>query len=95
VLNAVIAAKTDRTLTIKTVMKTLTVERAETESLQDSSLSIMPEGLIESLPLEQARDLIAYLMHKSQVSLPASRETTETNLKPRVAFLPTTAPRIK
>jgi putative heme-binding domain-containing protein len=72
VLNALIAAKTDRTLTLATATETLTVERAAIESIQDSSLSVMPEGLLETLTAEQARDLIAYLMHRSQVPLPTN-----------------------
>jgi hypothetical protein len=31
---------------------------------------MMPDGLLETLTPEQRRDLIAYLMHPSQVSLP-------------------------
>jgi putative heme-binding domain-containing protein len=65
-LNGLIAAKTERTLTLKTMTETLTVERAEIASIRESTLSLMPEGLLEALPVEQARDLIAYLMHKSQ-----------------------------
>ena len=30
----------------------------------------MPDGLLEALTADQARDLIAYLMHSSQVPLP-------------------------
>ena len=71
VLNCLIAAKTERTLTLKTMTETVTVERSEIAGIRESTLSLMPEGLIESLPPEQARDLIAYLMHKSQVSMPA------------------------
>jgi len=37
---------------------------------------LMPEGLLEALPPEQARDLIAYLMHKSQVPLPAAGKSS-------------------
>ncbi|MEO8428844.1 MAG: c-type cytochrome, partial [Verrucomicrobiota bacterium] len=73
VLNGLIAAKTDRTLTLKTMTETLTFERGEIQSVQESSLSLMPEGLLEALAPEQARDLIAYLMHKSQVPLPTPR----------------------
>jgi len=72
VLNGVIAAKTERTLTLKTMTETLTVERNEIVDIRESTLSLMPEGLLETLPPEQARDLIAYLMHKSQVPLPAA-----------------------
>ena len=70
VLNGLIAAKTERTLTLKTMTETLTVERGDVAGLRDSALSLMPEGLLEALPPEQARDLIAYLMHQSPVPLP-------------------------
>jgi putative heme-binding domain-containing protein len=72
VLNALIAAKSERTLTLKTMTETLTIEHGEVAGLRDSTLSLMPEGLLEALPPEHARDLIAYLMHKSQVPLPAA-----------------------
>jgi putative membrane-bound dehydrogenase-like protein len=72
VLNGLAAAKTERTLTLKTMTETLTVERTEITGLRESALSLMPEGLLESLPPEQARDLIAYLMHRSQVPMPAT-----------------------
>jgi len=71
VLNALVSAKTERTLTLKTMTETLSVERKEIAELRESTLSLMPEGLLESLPAEQARDLIAYLMHKTQVPLPS------------------------
>ena len=70
VFNAIISAKTDLTPTVKTMTETVTVERAETAGIESSSLSLMPEGLLESLRPEQARDLIAYLMHQTQVPLP-------------------------
>ena len=69
-LNALVAAKTDRTVTLKTMTETVTVERREIETLRDSRLSLMPEGLLDTLQPEQTRDLIAYLMHKTQVPLP-------------------------
>jgi len=72
VLNGLIAAKTERTLTLKTMTETLTVERSEIATIRESALSLMPEGLLEALPADQARDLIAYLMHNSQVPLPAA-----------------------
>lgn len=72
VLNGLIAAKTERTLTLKTMTETVTVERGEISEVRESTLSLMPEGLLEGLPFEQARDLVAYLMHRSQVPLPAA-----------------------
>ena len=76
VLNGLIAAKTERTLTLKTMTEMLTVERGEVAALRESTLSLMPEGLLEALPPEQARDLIAYLMHMSQVPLPSAAKST-------------------
>jgi putative heme-binding domain-containing protein len=70
VLNGIIATKTDRTITLKTMTEVTTLERSQIESLQESALSIMPEGLLESLTDKQVRDLVAYLMSKSQAALP-------------------------
>ncbi len=72
VLNGLIAAKTERTVTLKTMTETLTVERGEITDTRESSVSLMPEGLLEALTLEQSRELIAYLMHKSQVPMPVA-----------------------
>ena len=47
--------------------------RADVASLQESALSLMPEGLLEGLTPAQQRDLLAYLMHKTQVPLPAAK----------------------
>ena len=76
VLNGLIPAKTERTLTLKTMTETLTVERGEIAGVRESAVSLMPEGLLEALTAEQARDLIAYLMHMSQVPMPASDKTS-------------------
>ncbi len=69
-LNALVAARTERTLTLKTMTETVTVQRSDVTSMQESALSLMPEGLLEAMTPEQQRDLLAYLMHKSQVPLP-------------------------
>lgn len=66
-LNGLIAAQTDRTLTLKTQTETLTLERSGIESVRESALSLMPEGLLEGLSETQVTDLLAYLMHRSQV----------------------------
>lgn len=65
--NALILARTDRTITLRTMAETLTLERAEIERIQESTLSLMPEGLLEALTEKQVHDLIAYLMHPTQV----------------------------
>ena len=72
VLAGFIAGKTDRTLTLRTMTDTQTLERAEVTTITESALSMMPEGLIEALTPAQIRDLFAYLMGRQQVPLPAS-----------------------
>jgi len=74
VLNGFIAAKTARTLTLRTMTETVTLERTEIGSVQESAQSIMPEGLLGALNEQQVRDLMAYLMSKSQVPLPEDKK---------------------
>src|SRR5207253_5508484 len=70
VLNGMIKAKTDRTITLQTATELVPIERSEIGAMQDSALSLMPEGLIETLNPTQVRDLFAYLMAPKQVPLP-------------------------
>ena len=66
----IIAARTGRTLTLRGMTETHTVEHEEVSSVEEFPQSMMPDGLLETLTSEQRRDLIAYLMHPSQVALP-------------------------
>jgi putative membrane-bound dehydrogenase-like protein len=70
VLNGVVAEKTDRVLSLQTMTERVTVERGDIGTVRESALSLMPDGLIESLDETQVRDLIAYLMSPRQVPLP-------------------------
>jgi putative membrane-bound dehydrogenase-like protein len=70
VLNGLVRTQTERTVTLQTQTELLTLDRAEVESLQPSSLSLMPEGLLDPLTSAEVRDLIAYLSHRAQVPLP-------------------------
>lgn len=68
-LDGIIVSQTDRTITLKSQRETVAIDRQEIDEIQDSKLSLMPEGQLEALSEPQARDLIAYLMHPSQVPL--------------------------
>jgi len=70
VLNGLVRAKTDRTLTLQTQTEALVIDRREIERLDPSPASLMPEGLLDPLSEDQVRDLFAYLMSRSQVPLP-------------------------
>ncbi len=71
VLNGFVTAKNDHTLTLRTITDSQTIPRSDIKSIQESTASLMPEGLLEALPPERTRNLIAYLMHPVQVPLPA------------------------
>ena len=59
-----------RATTDRQVRDTVEGILADIANRQELMQSMMPEGLIESLSAEQRRDLIAYLMHPTQVPLP-------------------------
>lgn len=69
VLNGVITAQTDRTITLQSFTESTTLERSEIDNIAASDTSLMPEGLLESLDETQTADLIAYLMSSGQVPL--------------------------
>ena len=74
VLAGVVAAQTARTVTIRALTGSTTVERDEIRKLEQSTASMMPEGLLETMSETQARDLIGYLMQKTQVPLPGEKK---------------------
>lgn len=71
-LNGLIASQSERTITLKMQSETVVIDRSQIDEMEVSKLSLMPEGLLDSLTRSDARDLIAYLMHPIQV--PLSRE---------------------
>jgi putative heme-binding domain-containing protein len=71
VLNGQIKAQTPRTVTLQTQTEAVVLDRSDIESLRPSNSSLMPEALLETLNPTEIRDLIAYLSHPTQVTLPA------------------------
>lgn len=67
VVAGTIGARTGRTLTLKSPAGDLTVETSSIEKQETTATSLMPEGLLTAFDDDQIRDLIAYLMHKSDV----------------------------
>lgn len=70
VLNGLVRAQTDRTLTLQTQNERLVLDRAEIEGTKPSPLSLMPEGLLDPLSQAEVRDLVSYLKERTQVPLP-------------------------
>jgi hypothetical protein len=49
------------------------VRRAEIASIEPSKVSMMPEGLLNSLQLDEIQDLVAYLLARGDAKSPAFR----------------------
>jgi putative heme-binding domain-containing protein len=73
VLAGMIPVKTDHTLTVRTMTDTQTVERSEIVKIDESPLSMMPEGILTAFTPEQNINLFAYLMGHQQVDLPEKK----------------------
>lgn len=74
-ISGVLARQDEQSVTLVTPGETLTVARGDIRSLRQSELSMMPEGLLQALGNDEARDLVAYLRGRAQVPLPATSET--------------------
>ena len=72
-INGLIVEKTDKTITVQTQTDRQTIQLQDVDVINTTNLSPMPDGLFDNLTDAQIRDLIAYLMHPSQVELPATR----------------------
>jgi putative membrane-bound dehydrogenase-like protein len=75
VVNGVVVAEAERTVTVQTGLARLTIPRNEIEERKRSPQSLMPDGLLQPLTADQIRDLIAYLMTDTQVEGPAEEKT--------------------
>ncbi len=69
VLNGIVRAQTPQSVTLQGAKERVTVDRADIETMAAAPLSLMPDGLLQPMTPEQVRDLIAYLMTRSQVAL--------------------------
>ena len=80
VLNGVIVTSTERTITLQTPTDRSTIDRTSIVEIRPSTLSLMPDGLLKTISDEQFRDLLAYLMHPTQVPLPAEANAADVPL---------------
>ncbi|MFM9966299.1 MAG: PVC-type heme-binding CxxCH protein [Planctomycetaceae bacterium] len=71
VINGVTVEQSEKTLTVQTQTDRVTIQRADIEEQKVSTLSLMPDGLFQTLTEDQVRDLIGYLMSPDQVPLPS------------------------
>jgi putative heme-binding domain-containing protein len=69
-LTVLVKQQDDKSVTVITQNETLTLPRNEIQSMQQSELSMMPEGLLAPLTDQETRDLLYYLSRPGQVPLP-------------------------
>ena len=72
-INGIVKHETNKAITIQTPNEVIILPKDEIESRKPSSLSMMPEGLLDKLSQEEIRDLVAYLASKNQAPLPKER----------------------
>jgi putative membrane-bound dehydrogenase-like protein len=72
IINGLIVANSERSLTLQTQTELITFDREQIERIRESDLSPMPEGLLDQLSDVQIRQLIGYLRLPQQVSLTES-----------------------
>src|ERR1051325_6677968 len=70
VITGIIKAQDDKSITVATANEQLVIPRNETVKIQESNISMMPEGLLANLTDQEVRDLIYYLGRPGQVPLP-------------------------
>ncbi len=70
VINGLVVTETDRTVSLQTATELLTLDKRLIQGRKITEKSPMPDGLLDTLSREQVRDLVGYLQHPSQVSLP-------------------------
>ncbi|MSU59454.1 MAG: DUF1080 domain-containing protein [Pedosphaera sp.] len=74
-ISGVMKEQNDLAVTVVTATETITIPRNEISTLQQSQLSMMPEGLLTPLAEQEVRDLIFYLRQPGQVPLLATPES--------------------
>jgi putative heme-binding domain-containing protein len=70
-ITGVVRKENESTVTIQTQTGIVTLPRNEIVSRKESNLSMMPEGLLDTLSEKEILDLVAYLQSPVQVPLPA------------------------
>src|SRR5437867_7409656 len=71
-ISGILKQQDEKAVTLVSANETLTVPRKEIQTLTESQLSMMPEGLLLTFNDQEVRDLIYYLRGPAQAPLPAN-----------------------
>lgn len=70
VFSGILVKEDEQSVSLQTESAVQVIQRAEVDQLRKSELSMMPEGLIATMPKEDLVNLVAYLRTSNQVPLP-------------------------
>jgi putative heme-binding domain-containing protein len=73
-LTGIIKKETDKAVTVQTQNELIVLPKEDIESREPTRVSLMPEGQLEPLSMNEVRDLVAYLASPAQVPLPAGKK---------------------
>ena len=76
-LTGIVKVMGDKTIMLQTANEVVTIPREEIESMRQSELSMMPEGLLGPLTDDEVRNLLYYLSRSGQVPLPVESAATK------------------
>ncbi len=62
VITGVVVSETEQALVIQTDKEQLTVDRGDVEESKNTGKSLMPDGMLDTLTVEQVRDLVGFIM---------------------------------
>jgi putative membrane-bound dehydrogenase-like protein len=74
VVQGVVLNETAQAATVQTPNEVLVIPLSSIEERKPSSLSMMPEGILQRLTDDEVRDLVAYLASPQQVDLPPAEK---------------------
>ena len=74
VISGIVLEKTGSAVTIQTANERVVLSLDDVEETKLSTISMMPDGLLQKLSKEEVRDLIVYLASSDQVPLPKGEE---------------------
>jgi putative membrane-bound dehydrogenase-like protein len=66
----IVVEETDRAVTLRSATERVVVAKGDIDERRIVAVSMMPEGILESLKEDEVRDLVSYLRTKGQVPLP-------------------------
>jgi putative membrane-bound dehydrogenase-like protein len=72
VVNGIVTSENEETLVVQSAQQKMTLLKSDVEAREPSKLSLMPDGVLQTLQPEQIRNLVAYLMSETQVEVSAA-----------------------